>query len=561
MKYFRHSFAQVRKAEEFSSFMIRLPLGTVACAICGLGMYYNLIHMSMQNYLIITSFFYFFTFLFFIDLFRTLASDIRRFVTLFTDITFPSLTILFTSADTQVFWLLYLWLYIGYGHRYGKNYIIFGAIITFIQYNLALYFSDAWTTNNKIDLAAHLLVLLLLPGYLLKMLERLHKAKQDALKVTKLKSQFLASMSHEIRTPLNGIIGTSILLSKTKLDKQQRQFTTALHYSSDILLKLINNILDFSKIEANKIELEKNQVNIYETIESMVQTLLFSAEQKSLTLNSHVDTDIPKILIGDQKRINQILLNLIGNAIKFTHQGNVNIEVVLKSNESEHYTLSFKIKDTGIGITTDDQKVIFERFTQVGKTEKTPTSGTGLGTTICKELVKLMGGEIILKSELNKGSEFSFELVFKSPQESDLKNSSEITTKNSNSKTNRSEIKKKSLTILIAEDDDINAMVLEQFLLEQGHHSTRVENGNKVLKILASTDFDLIFMDLHMPELSGIEATELIRINNKTQVIIGLTANATTEHQQTCMDAGMNDFLSKPITPNDLEKVIDKIFY
>jgi signal transduction histidine kinase/CheY-like chemotaxis protein len=428
--------------------------------------------------------------------------------------------------------------------------------VTLIEYNLALYFSGAWATNNVIDLIVHMFVLALLPIYILRMINRLHEAKYDALMVAKLKSQFLASMSHEIRTPLNGIIGTCLLLSKTKLDKQQQQFTTALNYSSDILLKLITNILDFSKIEANKVELEKNQIKINETIQSIVQTLLFSAEQKSLALNSHVDTEIPKYLIGDQKRINQILLNLIGNAIKFTHQGEISIEVVLKSKKDEHYNLLFKIKDTGIGISKEDQKVIFQRFTQVGKTQKTPTSGTGLGTTICKELIELMGGKISLKSELNKGSEFSFELIL----DEGLKNDFEITSQNINTATNN-QVPIKPLNILIAEDDDINAMVLEQFLLEQGHKSTRVDNGNKVLKILASTDFDLIFMDLHMPELSGIEATELIRINNKSQVIIGLTANATTEHQQTCMDAGMNDFLSKPITPNDLKQVIRKIFY
>jgi len=559
MKYLQHSFSQVKKTEEYSSFIIRLILGSVACFICGLGIYFKALHMSVENYLIIAFFFYCFTFAFFLSLFHTLKSNIRRYLTLFIDISFPSLTIYFTSAETQIIWLLYVWLYIGYGTRYGKRYLFAAQIVTLFQYNIALYYSNAWSTNNPLDLITHLFVLATLPLYILSMIKRLHLAKTEAIKVAKFKSQFLASMSHEIRTPLNGIIGTSNLLSKTTLDNQQQKYSKALLYSSEMLLNLINDILDFSKINANKIKLDKDQINISHCIEKIMQTLSFNANQKKLKLDYNIDSEVPNIVIGDQKCLSQILLNLIGNAIKFTENGSIHIDIsnmTVDENKpninilNNQQILLFKVEDTGIGISPEDQEIIFERFTQVGNSSSTTNSGTGLGTAISKELVKIMGGNISVKSELGKGSEFSFTIQFEKAIKMD-KERGEPFEKNENLlKT------KKTLQILIAEDDDINAMVLEQFLIEQGHISYRVENGQKVLEKLQSDRYDLVFMDLHMPKLSGLETTKAIRMNNQSIIIIGLTANATKEHKETCMQIGMNDFLSKPITPKALKQSI-----
>jgi len=316
---------------------------------------------------------------------------------------------------------LYVWLYIGYGTRYGKRYLFAAQIVTLFQYNIALYYSNAWSTNNPLDLITHLFVLATLPLYILSMIKRLHLAKTEAIKVAKFKSQFLASMSHEIRTPLNGIIGTSNLLSKTTLDNQQQKYSKALLYSSEMLLNLINDILDFSKIDANKIKLDKKEIDLHQCIEKIIHTLEFNANKKNLKLNYNIQKDIPNHLIGDQKRLNQILLNLVGNAIKFTEKGSVtinisNISADTQSNnkniENKHIILLFKIIDSGIGISPEDQQIIFERFTQVGNSSSTTNSGTGLGTAISKELVKIMGGKISVKSELGKGSEFSFTIQF-----------------------------------------------------------------------------------------------------------------------------------------------------
>ena len=305
MKYLQHSFSQVKKAEEFSSFIIRLILGSVACFICAMGILFEILHMSLQTYLIISLFFYFFTFAFFLDLFHTLESNKRRYFTLFIDISFPSLTIYYTAGETQVIWLLYVWLYIGYGARYGKSYLFTAQIITLFQYNLVLFLNNAWS-NNPLDLATHMFVLATLPFYLLSMIKRLHLAKTEAIKIAKLKSQFLANMSHEIRTPLNGIIGTSYLLSKTSLNKQQQKYLKAFTYSSEILLNLINDILDFSKIDANKVELVKKDIHIQHCIEQIIQTLLFNADQKNLTVNYHIHKNVPDTLVGDEKRLKQI---------------------------------------------------------------------------------------------------------------------------------------------------------------------------------------------------------------------------------------------------------------
>jgi len=340
-----------------------------------------------------------------------------------------------------------------------------------------------------------------------------------------------------------------------------RDYSKALIYSSEILLNLINDILDFSKIDANKIELDTKEINIRHCIEKIIQTFLFNANQKKLKLSYLIEANVPDIILGDQKRLSQILLNLIGNAIKFTRKGGVNIDItnITKSIEKDNSLqltdqciLLFKVKDSGIGISAEDQKIIFERFTQIGNDTFSNNTGTGLGTTISKELVKIMGGKIFLKSELGKGSEFSFTIRFDIPQTQNAidKNANEIV----NNKT-KLEV---NLQILIAEDDDINAMILEQFLLDQGLISKRVENGQKALDLLQLQQFDIVFMDLHMPILSGLETTRKIRENNQSLIIIGLTANATTQHKEICLQAGMNDFLSKPVTPTAINEVISE---
>jgi signal transduction histidine kinase len=553
MKFKKHSFSQVKKTEEFNSFIIRLVLGSVATTFAGVGIYYDILHVSFATYLMISVTFYCLTFAIFVDLFRQLASTRRRYVTLFIDIFYTSFSIYVTAGETQVLWLFYIWLYIGYGSRYGKDYLFAARLLAMSQYVFVIYISDSWS-KNSLDLMAHMLILFTLPYYILAMIKRLHLAKSEAIKVAKLKSQFLASMSHEIRTPLNGIIGTSHLLSKTSLDSLQKKYTNALIYSSEILLSLINNILDFSKIEANKIELNRDSIAIRQCIKKINQSLLFNANQKQIELHYQVHDYVPEQLIGDQKRLNQILLNLVGNAIKFTHQGQVSIDVTLDSKTDNSCTLLFKVKDTGIGISSADQKIIFKRFTQVGSESALSSLGTGLGTTISKELIEIMGGFITIKSELGKGSEFRFTLLFDLPVlQEDPEKTSSLKSEELNTD--------KSMHILIAEDDDINAMILEQFLLDLGHYPVRVTNGLEVLEQLHSEKFDLIFMDLHMPKVSGLEATRKIRAENKLINIIGLTANATTEHKQSCLQVGMNDFLCKPITPLNLKKAIDKIHF
>ncbi len=544
-QYFKYNFSQVKKSEEFNSFIIRFILGSVASIFGGVGLYFDILHLPIPLYITISSSFYLFTFTMFISLFHNLASPIRRYFTLFFDISFTSISIYATAGETQVLWLFYVWLYIGYGSRYGKNYLYAAAIMSLAQYALVLLVSGMWQ-NNLLDIAIHILILLTLPIYILSMIKRLHLAKIEALKIGQLKSQFLASMSHEIRTPLNGIIGTSLLLSKTKLSSEQQKYTKALSYSSEMLLNLINDILDFSKINANKIKLNKDTINMKQCIEKVSQSLLFIAQQKNLTLTSEVSKNIPENLIGDQKRLIQILLNLVGNAIKFTQKGHVDINVSIDKSQGKFYTLLFKIKDTGIGISAEDQSFMFQRFTQVGKISS--QSGTGLGTTISNELVELMGGSIKLKSELGKGCEVSFSIKFK--QAKPIKKNNVVLQKH--------EPITKKFTILIAEDDDINAMVLEQFLAEQGHKTNRVSNGKEVLYELKKTHYPIIFMDLHMPELSGLQTTQEIRKQNSQTIIIGLTANATTEQKELCLTTGMDDFLTKPITPQKLMETLAK---
>ncbi len=534
--------------------MIRLVLGLFASIYTALGSYFQFFEVSVTTYVCLASSFFFFSLIIFLSLLHTVESPSRRYITLFMDITYTSLTIYVTDGQSQVLWLLYVWLYIGYGSRYGKRYLFAAQIMALLQYCLVIYSTALWQ-HYPLELATHLIILLTLPFYLLSMIQRLHQAREEALKVSQLKSQFLASMSHEIRTPLNGIVGTAHLLLKTRLDQKQQQLALALKSSSEILLTLVNDILDFSTIEAGKIQWQPEVVNLAENIKKIFQTLAYEARQKQLQLSYEIANDVPQWIQVDRKYLNQILINLLGNAIKFTPKGKVSLEIHLakrakpekQATDGHKCWLEFTIIDTGIGMTADETTHIFERFVRSESAKATP--GSGLGASICKELIEKMGGRISLHSTPGRGSRFDFvipvEIV---PQSPDKK------------QPDRTDTAATGLRILVVEDDDINAMVLEEFLQGMGHVCERAKDGRQCLQKLEGQNYQLIFMDMHMPGMSGLEATRKIRVSNSQVIIIGLTASATTQHQHQCLAAGMNDFLPKPLTPEKLVAIIEKYY-
>ena len=380
------------------------------------------------------------------------------------------------------------------------------------------------------------------------------QAKEQAEELTGFKDQFLAHMSHEIRTPLNGIIGFTKILLRDKTTKEQRHQLNAIKTSSDILLVVVNDILDLAKIEAGKMILEKTELQLPALVNSVLSTFELRLEEKEQTLETKFDGAIPKWLVGDTVRMNQILLNLIGNAIKFTAVGgSIRIHVDLLDQDEEKVVLKINISDTGIGIPPDKIKNIFDPFTQSSKNTARKYGGSGLGLNIVKQLIDLMHGSIAVKSQISVGSEFTFTLPLMRSKKTTTAPKKTIGTGDTLAPT-------VPLNILIVDDITINQFLAQTILHDFGFKSDIAANGKIAIKLLEKNKYDLILMDLQMPEMNGWEATKYIRSKMKapksTIPIIALTADVTKKNADKCKEAGMDAYISKPINEKDL---LDKI--
>jgi signal transduction histidine kinase/ActR/RegA family two-component response regulator len=386
-----------------------------------------------------------------------------------------------------------------------------------------------------------------------KNVEQLEKAKEKVEEGSKAKSEFLSTMSHEIRTPMNAIIGMTNLLVKDNPREDQLEQLEILDFSAKTLLSLINDVLDFSKIESGKIEFEKVPFKLRNLLNGVLESFRFTAEKKDVMLYLDLDDDIPDVISGDPNRLTQILNNLVSNAVKFTEEGSVGIVVEEKESDTDHLELLFTVTDTGIGISEEKQKEIFKSFTQ----ERTDTSrvfgGTGLGLTISKKLVELQGGEIYLESEKGKGSTFYVELPFESSEETNGEASSF-------SKFSTPDTLKGS-TVMLVEDNAINQKVMMRFLDKWEIEVVLAEDGKEAVEEIQENYVSLVLMDLQMPEMDGYEATRKIRElsdNQKSEVpIIALTAAALKEVKEKVFASGMNDYLTKPFNPSELQKKLE----
>jgi signal transduction histidine kinase/CheY-like chemotaxis protein len=383
-----------------------------------------------------------------------------------------------------------------------------------------------------------------------------NEAKLKAESASIAKTHFLSTMGHELRTPLNAVIGLSELLLDSKSEHEKTQFAKTIKRSGENLLGIINNILDFTKIESDEVQYDYQPTHIPTLLADTIKMLGSLVDPKKVNLSFRFDDSLSNYLVVDQARLQQIIINLVGNAIKFTQEGEISIQVTTTESIAEKDQILFIVKDTGIGIPEEKMGLLFDRFSQLDADRSRKYQGTGLGLAISKRLIEAMGGRIWVQSKPDVGTTFYFTLVAKEASGSDLRNGEKAPTETEKLLT-------KELDILVVEDNIINQKVVIKVLERLGYTADIAVNGFEAIRKVKEHTYDLIFMDMEMPEMDGIEATFRIKTLpdlKKQPIIVAMTANATTEDKTRCFEAGMKDFIAKPITLQTTENVLLKWF-
>jgi two-component system sensor histidine kinase RpfC len=503
-------------------------------------------------------------------LWRPARSDLRRILGMVDDYALMAIAMSALGEPMACIYVVVMWVTVGNGMRYGNRYLWLAVAMATTSFGVTLALSDYWQRN--LGLGVGLLVgLAAIPLYFASLLKQLTLAMAEARRASDAKSRFLANMSHEFRTPLNGLSGMTELLATTRLDEEQRECLNTIQASASSLLALVEEVLDISAIEAGKLRIDARDFSLTELIQSIGLILQPQARAKQLDYRVFVETGVPDALHGDAGHLRQILLNLAGNAVKFTESGSVEIRVSMRSGGDENALwVRFDVLDTGIGVAPSLRPRLFEPFEQADVSLARRYEGTGLGTAIAKGLTQTLGGEIGYQENPGGGSCFWTEVPLARAQpgsgeeaaaasaledpETAAGQSPNVISFSDPFRRHRARVP--SLQVLVADDHEANRMVLQRLLQKAGHHAQCVNGAEEVLDTLAGCEFDVVIVDLHMPGMSGLDMLKQLRVMQagggpRTPVVI-LSADVTPDAIQRCTQAGAHTFMAKPVVVTKL---------
>lgn len=491
----------------------------------------------------------------------------RRYIAMLADNCVTSYCLMQMGEGGAVVIGVYLFITFGNGFRYGRRYLHICQVMGIVGFSSVLAFSSFWSAHLVIGIG-FLIGLLVLPFYVGVLAQRITEAKQRADEASQAKGRFVANVSHEMRTPLNGVIAMADVLRETDLNDAQREIVETMTTSAQLLLAQIEGVLDMAKIESGRVQIETCPFDLGQVLTSSIKVVLPQARYKGIDVKTDVASDAAGWYSGDGHHLRQVVLNLLSNAVKFTDRGEIILRArAFKASSDGFVRIRIEVQDTGIGIPPEKQATIFEPFTQADDSITRVYGGTGLGTTIARQLVQLMGGQIGVNSTLGAGSLFWLEVTLPTSEPQGIDLAAELASNVKLGASVRAQVgipygkihKLRGLRVLVAEDNPTNQRVAQLILESGGHKVTIVENGEAALDALENATFDLALFDLSMPIVSGLEALKLYRFTNQKPIpVLILSANVTIEAIDECQRAGAADFIPKPLRASILLDAIER---